>query len=226
MLPELRLYQLISPALPVGAFTYSQGLEWAIECGWVNDAASLEEWLLSVLDHSVASLEVPVLLRLCQALNQSDDANVDEARVKEWCGFLMASRETSELRAEERQRAQALLRLLPALDVSVPESLRSHLAKTQLAGMALAARAWEIDSISLSRGYLWSWLENAVMAGVKLVPLGQTAGQQILLRVSARLPDLIDKARLLEDWQIGSSTPALAIASSRHETQYSRLFRS
>lgn len=221
MLPELRLYQLISPALPVGAFTYSQGLEWAIECGWVKDAASLEGWLQSVLEHSVATLEVPVLLRCCQALEEGADD-----RFMQWCDFLLASRETSELRAEERQRAQALLRLLPALDVVVPESLREHAGQTQLAGMALAASAWEIDSLSLSRGYLWSWLENAVMAGVKLVPLGQTAGQQMLLKISAGLPALIEQAQALDDPQVGSSTPALAIASSKHETQYSRLFRS
>lgn len=221
MLSDLRLYQLISPALPVGAFTYSQGLEWAIECGWVKDAASLEAWLVSALEHSVATLELPVLLRLCRALDESDNQTFGK-----WCDYLHASRETSELRAEERQRAQALLRLLPELDVCVPDSLRDKMAKTQIAGMALAARAWGIDSITLGRGYLWSWLENAVMAGVKLVPLGQTAGQRMLLDVSSRLPALLQQAPSIEDWQVGSSTPALAIASSRHETQYSRLFRS
>ncbi|SEF82595.1 urease accessory protein UreF [Marinobacterium lutimaris] len=221
MLADLRLYQLISPALPVGAFTYSQGLEWAIECGWVTDAASLEEWLVSALEHSVATLELPVLLRLCRALEEGDEQSFGQ-----WCDYLHASRETSELRAEERQRAQALLRLLPELDVPVPDSLRDKMGKTQIAGMVLAAKAWDIDSISLGRGYLWSWLENAVMAGVKLVPLGQTAGQKMLLDVSARLPALLEQAPNIADWQVGSSTPALAIASSKHETQYSRLFRS
>nr|WP_246589911.1 urease accessory protein UreF [Marinobacterium ramblicola] len=215
------MYQLISPALPVGAFTYSQGLEWAIECGWVTDKPSLGEWLASVLEHSVASLELPVLIRLIDALDAGD-----HPRFNRWCRYLVASRETSELRAEERQRAQALTRLLPALEVPLDETVHPGIEITQLAGMALAARQWGIDGRSLCRGYLWSWLENAVMAGVKLVPLGQTDGQQLLMRLSERLPELLDRAIKIADDEVGSSTPALAIASSLHETQYSRLFRS
>lgn len=221
MLSDLRLYQLISPALPVGAFTYSQGLEWAIECGWVKDKATLGAWLASVLEHSVTSLEIPVLLRLYDALQRSDGVCFGH-----WCQFLYASRETSELRAEESQRAQALMRLLPALDVPLPDGIKAYAAKTQMAGMALAALHWQIDKRSLCRGYLWSWLENAVMAGVKLVPLGQTDGQQLLMQLSDKLPALLDSAERFGDAEIGSSTPALAIASSLHETQYSRLFRS
>lgn len=221
MLNELRLYQLISPALPVGAFTYSQGLEWAIEKGWIADADSLEHWLSGVLEHSVSTLEVPVLLRLCCALEQGD-----ETACRYWVNWLLASRETRELRAEERQRGQALLRLLPDLSVPVPAALTVSLGQTQLAGMALAGCHWHIPPQSLARGYLWSWLENAVMAGVKLVPLGQTAGQKLLLTLSEQLPDLLQQAETLDDDSVGSSTPALAIASSRHETQYTRLFRS
>lgn len=221
MLSELRLYQLISPALPVGAFTYSQGLEWAVETGWVNDRATLNGWLESVLTHSVLTLEIPILLRLYRAFQEQDDA-----AVQHWCSVLTASRETRELRAEERQRGQALRRLLPALEVRIPPSLHEVCGSSQLAGMALAAAQWEIAPQSLAQGYLWSWLENAVMAGVKLVPLGQTDGQQLLFDISSRLTDLLASACALEDGAIGSSTPALAIASSQHETQYSRLFRS
>lgn len=221
MLADLRLYQLISPALPVGAFTYSQGLEWAIETGWVDNEQSLAQWLSSTLEHSVLSLEVPVLRRLCDALVEGESGAFDH-----WCQFLIASRETRELRAEERQRAQALVRLLPALDVEIPEALLCSARQTQLAGMALAASAWSIETRSLCRGFLWSWLENAVMAGVKLVPLGQTAGQRLLMKISEMLPALLEAALVLPDEAVGSSTPALAIASARHETQYSRLFRS
>ncbi|MBS97771.1 MAG: urease accessory protein UreF [Oceanospirillaceae bacterium] len=221
MLADLRLYQLISPALPVGAFTYSQGLEWAIETGWVDNEQSLEQWLSSTLEHSVLSLEVPVLRRLCDALVEGESGAFDH-----WCQFLIASRETRELRAEERQRAQALVRLLPALNVTIPDALQRSAKQTQLAGMALAASAWSIETNSLCRGFVWSWLENAVMAGVKLVPLGQTAGQRLLLAISEALPASLDTAMRLSDDAIGSSTPALAIASARHETQYSRLFRS
>ncbi|MDO6468092.1 urease accessory protein UreF [Neptunomonas phycophila] len=221
MLADLRLYQLISPSLPIGAFTYSQGLEWAIEAGWVKNEQALEQWLESVLAHSVSTLELPVMIRLCRAFEGQD-----VEAVHYWTQFLIASRETSELRKEERQRGQALATLLPnlnvAMDVSVIEAVRS----TQIAGFALAAQQFDISIQSACAGYLWSWLENAVMAGVKLVPLGQTSGQKLLMRLSERVPTAVERALAIVDDEVGSSTPALAIASSRHETQYTRLFRS
>jgi len=221
MLADLRLYQLISPSLPVGAFTYSQGLEWAVETGWVDSDHALADWLQGVLDHSLTTLELPVLLRLLQALETNSDSDFIH-----WCDYLLASRETSELRKEERQRGAAMATLLPKLAVDIPVSLDEATRQTQLAGFALAARQWQIDPQSCCAGYLWSWLENQVMAGVKLVPLGQTQGQQLLLKLSQQLPHCVERAMRLEDSQIVSSTPALAIASSRHETQYTRLFRS
>ena len=221
MLADLRLYQLISPALPIGGFTYSQGLEWAVEAQWVHDKPSLEEWLHGVLVHSVATLELPILLRLQRALGDSD-----EHTVARWCRHLLASRETAELRKEERQRGAALLTLLPNLDIAIPAELQQSITSTQLAGIALAANTWNIEPQKVCGGYTWSWLENIVTAGVKLIPLGQTHGQQILLNLSARIPAVVTCAMNVADADIGSATPALAIASSRHETQYTRLFRS
>lgn len=221
MLPDLRLYQLISPSLPVGGFTYSQGLEWAVEAQWVNDKQSLELWLADALRYSVATLELPVLLRLQQAF-----AARDVLRVNRWSRLLLAHRETSELRKEERQRGAALARLLPDLGVHIPDGCHNALATTQLAGIALAAATWDIDPDKSCCGYAWSWLENMAVAGIKLIPLGQTHGQQILLQLAATIPGYVATAQALADAQIGSSTPALAIASSRHETQYTRLFRS
>ena len=221
MLADIRLYQLISPALPIGGFTYSQGLEWAVEARWVHDKPSLEDWLDGVLMHSVATLELPILLRLQHALEKSD-----EHSVVRWCGYLLASRETNELRKEERQRGAALLTLLPNLDVAIPTELKRSIASTQLAGIALAAKTWNIEPQKVCGGYTWSWLENIVTAGVKLIPLGQTHGQQILLNLAAKIPAVVATAMTMTDADIGSATPALAIASSRHETQYTRLFRS
>ena len=221
MLPGLRLFQLISPTLPVGSFTYSQGLEWAVEAQWVNDKATLESWLEGLLDQSIATLELPILLRLHEAFAQSDE--VSAAR---WCNYLLASRETSELRKEERQRGAALGKLLPNLGVQTSPGWKSTVTCTQLAGMALAAKHWDIKPLELCQGYAWSWLENSVLAGVKLVPLGQTQGQQILLQLAEKIPAAIHRAGELSDNEIGSSTPSLAIASSNHETQYTRLFRS
>ena len=221
MLADLRLFQLTSPTLPVGGFTYSQGLEWAVEAGWVKDAPGLEHWLEGLLAHSVATLELPILLRLCQSI-----AEADQLSTVRWCNYLLASRETLELRREERQRGAALVKLLPNLDIVIPADLTSSVQSTQLAGIALAANQWNIAPVDTCKGYAWSWLENTTMAGVKLVPLGQTQGQQILLRIAEKIPAAITLAAQLTDDDIGSSTPAQAIASSRHETQYTRLFRS
>lgn len=221
MLADIRLYQLISPTLPVGSFTYSQGLEWAVEAQWVQDKQTLQEWLAGLLVHSIATLELPILLRLQRAINESD-----ELTFTRWCNFLIASRETSELRKEERQRGAALSKLLPNLDIEIPSGLLSAVTSTQLAGLALAADAWKIEPQKTCCGYTWSWLENTVMAGVKLIPLGQTHGQQILFELAGRIPALVVAALETVDSDIGSSTPALAIASSRHEIQYTRLFRS
>ncbi len=221
MLSDLRLYQLISPALPVGSFTYSQGLEWAVEARWVRDSATLADWLESQLEHSLAMLDLPVLMRLHTAC-----VNADWQRLHTWCELLLANRETMELRKEERQRGAALLKLLPDLGVAVPGGSEDTFSCTQLAGMALAAAQWRISVEKTCSGYAWSWLENAVTAGVKLIPLGQTQGQQLSLRLADSIPAALARASALEDSEIGSSTPAQAIASSRHETQYTRLFRS
>jgi urease accessory protein len=192
-----------------------------VECGWVDSDHALADWLQGVLYHSLTTLELPILLRLVQALENNGDNDFIH-----WCDYLLASRETSELRKEERQRGAAMAVLLPKLAVDIPAALQDATRQTQLAGFALAAHQWQIDAHSCCAGYLWSWLENQVMAGVKLVPLGQTQGQQLLLKLSEQLPHCVEQAMTLDDSQIASSTPALAIASSRHETQYTRLFRS
>lgn len=221
MLSDLRLYQLISPTLPVGSFAYSQGLEWAVEAGWVHNAHTFEQWLDGLRTHSIATLELPILLRLQQAFKDNNDLAISR-----WSNYLVASRETMELRTEERQRGTALAKLLPNLDISIPVGLEKSIASTQLAGLALAANHWSIAPLKIAAGYTWSWLENSVMAGVKLIPLGQTQGQKILLCMAEKIPDTIALAAELPDSEIGSSTPAQAIASSKHETQYTRLFRS
>lgn len=221
VLPDFRLYQLMSPSLPIGAFTYSQGLEWAIEKGWVTNQESLQGWLADVLHHSLVTLELPILSRLYLAFEQQDMPAVNH-----WNQWLYACRETKELRLEELQRGKATARLLKQLDEQFTPSSMAYAEANQLAGFSLAAIHWGINAEALSAGYLWSWLENATMAGVKLIPLGQTAGQQILLSLSQQLPDALLAASTVEDHEIGSFTPAQAIASSRHETQYTRLYRS
>jgi urease accessory protein len=221
VLNDLRLYQLISPALPIGGFTYSQGLEWAVEARWIHDRQTLEDWLASLLAFSIATLDLPVLLRLQLAFS-----NADHEGVEHWSHYLVACRETLELRTEERQRGAALAKLLPSLEVDIPAGLEKAVARSQVAGMALAASHWGIPAEKTCVGYAWSVLESAVTAGVKLIPLGQTHGQQVVQKLAESIPAAMAKAVTMRDDDIGSSTPAQAIASSRHETQYTRLFRS
>jgi len=220
-LPLLRLLQLVSPALPIGAFAYSQGLEWAIEGGWVKDEADLESWLADLIQSSLIHVDLPVLARLYHAC-----ARGDAQALARWGTWLLACRETAELRAEERQRGRALAGLLADLGVPGAKRWRSLLESCQAASFALAAQADGISLRDALLGYAWSWLEGQVLAGVKLVPLGQTAGQRVQRHLAPRLPSAVETALTLVDDELGASSPALAIASSRHETQYTRLFRS
>jgi urease accessory protein len=168
----------------------------------------------------MARLEVPLLGRLHHAAEAHD-----RQALHRWTGELLASRETRELRQEERQRGRALAALLLELGL-IDEDGAGIARDSQLTGLALAAVRWEIPLANAAQGHLWSWLENSVLAGVKLIPLGQTAGQRILARLSPRLPALVQTGLALDDDAIGAGCPAQLIASSRHETQYTRLFRS
>ena len=217
----LRLMQLVSPSLPIGGFTYSQGLEYAVECGWVHDVSTFDEWISGLLDHGMTYLELPILKRIYIAI-QSD--NVEDLRY--WSHYLLASRESRELRSEEINRAKALNTLLPNLGVKYREEINDAMETTQLSPFALAAISWGISLNDTALGYAWSWLENQVAAAIKLVPLGQTQGQQVQLMIGTRIPYAVDLGLSLNDDEIGASAPALGIASARHETQYTRLFRS
>lgn len=217
----LRLLQLASPTLPIGAYAYSQGLEWAVEAGWVSDEASLSRWLAEQLERTVATVDLPLLVRLFDAV-EGDDCG----RLSTWSTYLLACRETRELRADDCDRGRALARLLRDLDIAaaVPWAARDDVPLATL--WAIAAHAWQVPLRTALISYAWGWLENQVLAGVKLIPLGQVAGQRLLLSLTPRITDLCDTALACEDEDIGGTLPALAIASSQHETQYTRLFRS
>ncbi|MFJ4157577.1 urease accessory protein UreF [Pseudomonas sp. NPDC089752] len=217
----LRLLQLSSPGLPVGGFTYSQGLEWAVEAGWVRDLAGFSAWQREQMHDTLAYLDWPILARLYHAC-QAEDAEA----FAHWSRFLLANRETAELRLEEQQRGAALARLLDGWQLGQDPAWRASLELSQLSGMAWLAVHWSIPLRQLALGHAFAWLEGAVMAGVKLVPFGQQAAQTLLRDLSAALPEVIDQALALGDDQLGGGLPLLAIASSRHETQYTRLFRS
>jgi len=218
---QMRLLQLLNPNLPVGAFSYSQGLEWAVERGWVHDDDSLREWLGDLMHGQMQQQELPLLAQMYQAASRSD---FDE--VQAWCNELIAFRETSELRAEEVNRGRALYQVLKGLEVPEAVEHRAVLQSCQHAGFAWACVAWGISEADCLRGFVWSWLENAVLAAVKTVPLGQTSGQLHLFHLSASIPDIVRAALEVPAEQIGFASPAVAFASSAHETQYTRLYRS
>ena len=217
MQPLLKLMQITSPSLPVGAFSFSQGLEWAVEAGWLNDKDDLQQWLQEQLDGTMAQQELPLLKRLYNAYKRSD-----VAAIREWDQLVVAMRETSELRNEERQRGRALSTLLTNIGFEPDESS----TESQLSGFARYCVHEQISLQHALHGYAYSWLDNQVTAGIKLVPLGQSQGQTILYLLCDDIQCAVEVALTLADDDIGCASPGLAMASSFHETQYCRLFRS
>jgi urease accessory protein len=212
---------LVSPSLPVGGFTYSQGIEWAVETGWIRDGDDLERWMADQIESSLRYLDLPLLVRM-----QAAALDRDQAVMAGWVDRLLAGRETAELRREETDRGRALADLLIAWELEDALAWKPQLARSQAAGFAFAAGSWLIEPHDAATGYAWSWLENLVLAGIKLIPLGQTRGQRALARLATLIPRTVGAALEVADEEIGTSTPAMAIASSAHETQYTRLFRS
>lgn len=220
-----RLLQLASPALPVGAYTYSQGLEWAVESGVISDEASAGRWISDLLDHGIGKFEAPMLAALMAAWSADELAEVDCLNAE-----FLASRESAELRAETVQMGFSLRRLLRDLrDDSLAGVAQTVDAWPEVAFPTVwagIAAAWRIDPEAALTAYLWSWAENQVMAALKAVPLGQAAGQRLLAELGRRIPAAAVNAKNRPKSAWSNFTPGFAIACARHETQYSRLFRS
>lgn len=217
----LHLLHLVSPALPVGAYAYSQGQEYAVEQGYLTDSVSAGAWIEGILCHSLAGLDLPILIRCLRAWQ-----NEDLQQVKAWNRYLRACRESAELELEDQQMGRALMRLLDSMAVTAARAWPRSEAVCFVTAFALAGYHWAIALDSLMQGFCWSWLENQVAAATKLVPLGQTQAQQLLLSLMPSVPLACDRAMALNDDELGSGLPGLALLSAQHETQYSRLFRS
>ena len=215
----LRLLQLSSAALPVGGYAFSQGMETAVEEGWLRSEADTYDWLELQILESLARIDLPLLLRQLQGAHGADTESLAH-----WNAYTLACRESSELRLADTAMGEALLKLLRQLDVPLPERLPEPF--TFITGFALASHHWQVDSRTACLGYTWAWLENQVAAATKLVPLGQTSAQRLLSQLIELVPQATDYAEAVIDDDIGASLPALAMAGAWHETQYSRLFRS
>ncbi|MEB3355196.1 MAG: urease accessory protein UreF [Synechococcales bacterium] len=218
----LRLLQLASPALPVGAYSYSEGLETLTQRGDLTTAADLQHWLTQELRWGMIRLDGACLLRAQRAA-----AGQDIATVQYWNQWLSAVRDSEEMRSQSWQMGQSLVRLITQLH---PEQS----ARFQACGLpcnfaiafALAAAHWQIEPQVALTGYLHSWLTNLVTVGVKLIPLGQTAGQQLLLDFYPQLEQAAAEIFALADDELMTCAWGAAIATMTHETLYSRLFRS
>jgi urease accessory protein len=222
----VRLLQLASPALPVGAYTYSQALENAVERRIVGSEKDAARWIGDALWFGIARWEAPAMAAMLRAWQSGDDEAVRRLDRE-----FVASRESAELRAETLQMGHSLVRLLVELDAfgavkGYCARLRAIEAPSYPAAWSAAAVAWAIPAARAVEAYLWSWLESQVMAAIKAVPLGQSAGQRLLADLGARIPGLARDALARDEASFCNLAPALAIASALHETQYTRLFRS
>jgi len=219
-----RLLQLCSANLPVGGFSFSQGLEYAVEMGWVSCQQSTFDWVELNLNESIARTDLALLKRLYEALQHSDFDSF-----KLYNQQLIACRESQELRLADVAMGKALVRLLKNLDGvdSDPYQEILSLSETSFVSMfALAAYLCQLDLHSAQSGYCWTYLDNQIAAATKIVPLGQTQSQNLLFALSDKVANAIDIANQLSNDEIGASLPRLAMASAWHETQYTRLFRS
>jgi urease accessory protein len=223
----LQLMRLASPALPVGGFSYSEGLEAAVETGQVPDEAAACRWLLDQLHLVQARSELPVAAAAFKAWGRGDTQRI--AELNTWTA---ATRETGEMRQQAEQMGRSLALWLrhehagPAPDPRLALLAGLQPAPTWPVAFALALQH---TGAPLREGLLalaFGWAENMVQAAVKAVPLGQSAGQRILAALAAGIPTAVAHALQLADSQRQAFAPMLAILSSQHETQYSRLFRS
>nr|WP_186352850.1 urease accessory protein UreF [Pseudomonas koreensis] len=218
------MLRLASPQLPIGGYSYSQGLEMAVDNGRVNNPDSARRWISDQLLLNLARFEAPLLLAHCQA---AVDDNWDE--LLRICESHRASRETRELHLESRQMGyslQQLLNGLPELDAPARNFLEQCAEPHLALGWALAARAWGIIPQDALAAWLWSWLENQLAVLMKTLPLGQQAAQRLTSELLPLLQQAQQDASRINPEHIGSAAFGLSLACMAHERQYSRLFRS
>jgi urease accessory protein len=223
----LQLMWLASPALPVGGFSYSEGLESAVEAQIVRNEAETGDWLVDQLHLSLARCDLAVACKAFAAWQRGDAASI--AELNAWVG---STREASEMRLQTEQMGRSLVEWLKNRGIDDTGDGRVAMlaalkpAPTWPVAFALAAAQTGAPLREAMLSMCFGWAENMMQAALKAVPLGQSAGQRVLARLSAAIPEAIDHALQLSERERQAFTPMLAILSAQHETQYSRLFRS
>jgi urease accessory protein len=218
----LWLLQLSSSSLPVGAYSYSEGLETLVDYGKITCSGSLQQWLESELRYGAIRMEAAVMVRVYKAAEIGDLETL-----KYWNQWLSAGRETEELRNSSQQMGRTLMRLLVELEPQmkgifeqIGDGINYAIAFT------VAAAFFGISLSATLLGYLHSWLVNLITAGIKLIPLGQTAGQLLIKDLQVLLSQSVKEVMEISDDDLGCCSWGLALASMQHETLYTRLFRS
>jgi urease accessory protein len=219
-----RLLQLCSANLPVGGFSFSQGLEYAVEMRWLTSPETTASWININLEESIAQTDLALLKRLYNALSADDLTAFNH-----WNTHLIACRESHELLLADLAMGKALIRLIKQLDridIRPYQTIIELKEISFVSAFVLCAHVFKLDLLSAQSGYCWTYIDNQVAAATKLVPLGQTQAQNLLYELTENIAGIIEKSNGIADNDIGTSLPHLAMASAWHETQYSRLFRS
>ena len=222
-LARIRLLQMASQAFPIGGYSHSYGLEAAVESALVRDGASLQQWVTDVLLYSIGKYELPLLHQMSGAWTAPDSIRL--SRLNE---HFLATRESAEIRSATVQTGfsmRSLLAVLPELPDFLHDTLRCLHEPCLPCVWSGAAAAWAIPATDSAAAYLWTWAENQVLVGMKTVPIGQSAGQRVLLKIGEHIAGLTEHEPSIDE-MLSNFAPGLAIQCARHETQYSRLFRS
>jgi len=209
----LSILHVSSPALPIGAYAYSSGLEALITVNFVQDGTGLKKWLDAQLQTAFSYVDLPLLLRLYRSADDSE-------AFKHWEQWLFACRETKELKNQEAQLGQSLAQIFKQ-GTDTPPVFQSYLG-----GLAHWYRRRSIPEHALLVGYCWSFVESQTAAAAKLLSIGQSELQRILFETYQPIMDACTSALQIEDEDIGASLPCLSFASSLHEIQFARMFRS
>jgi urease accessory protein len=224
----LQLMWLASPALPIGGFSYSEGIEAGVDIAYIATFNIANEWLIDQLHLSLARADLAAVAKAIPAWRRNDLERIDE--LNDW---VLRSRETSELRLQTEQMGRSMLdwwRKQPSFHDNFKGNFQSNQdflkSPTYPLVFALAASSTHASVRDCLISFAFGWAENMTQAAVRAVPLGQTDGQRILANLSEQIPTAVDHAMRLQDSERQAFSPMLAILSSQHETQYSRLFRS